>query len=55
MILFNIMVSSSMFFFCKLQARSQGAKVTAVTAVVTGKEVESEAITLHRELQCERE
>ncbi|XP_034565301.1 laminin subunit gamma-3 isoform X1 [Notolabrus celidotus] len=34
----------------ELQARTEGAKVTALSSVVTGKEMESDAITLHREL-----
>ncbi|XP_061913004.1 laminin subunit gamma-3 [Entelurus aequoreus] len=34
----------------ELQARAQGAKVLALTSVVAGKEVESEAISLHRDL-----
>ncbi|XP_029371382.1 laminin subunit gamma-3 isoform X2 [Echeneis naucrates] len=34
----------------ELQAQAQGAKVLALSAVVAGKEVESEAITLHREV-----
>ncbi|XP_056260145.1 laminin subunit gamma-3 [Seriola aureovittata] len=34
----------------QLQAQAQGAKVVALSAVVSGKEVESEAIALHREL-----
>uniref|UniRef100_A0A8D3AEZ2 Laminin, gamma 3 n=1 Tax=Scophthalmus maximus TaxID=52904 RepID=A0A8D3AEZ2_SCOMX len=33
------------------RARAQGAKVEALSAVVAGKEVESEAISLHRELE----
>lgn len=39
--------------FFKLQAHAQGAKVVALSSVVTGKEVESDAIALHRELECE--
>lgn len=39
--------------FLKLQARAQEAKVVALSSVVTGKEVESDAIALHRELQSE--
>lgn len=39
--------------FLKLQARAQEAKVTALASVVEGKEVESDAIMLHRELECE--
>ncbi|XP_059214275.1 laminin subunit gamma-3 [Centropristis striata] len=35
----------------ELQARAQGAKVAALSSVVRGKEVESDAITLHRELE----
>ncbi|XP_040915110.1 laminin subunit gamma-3 isoform X1 [Toxotes jaculatrix] len=34
----------------ELQAHTQGAKVMALSSVVSGKEVESEAIALHREL-----
>lgn len=37
----------------ELQARAEGAKVAALSAVVEGKDVESDAITLHRELDCE--
>lgn len=36
-----------------MQADAEGAKVAALSSVVTGKEVESDAIALHRELQCE--
>lgn len=39
--------------FLKLQARAQGAKVMALSSVVTGKEVESDAIALHRKLERE--
>lgn len=39
--------------FLKLQAHAQGAKVVALSSVVAGKEVESEAIALHRELESE--
>ena len=39
--------------FFKLHAHAQGAKVMALSSVVTGKEVESDAIALHRELECE--
>ncbi|KAM3600568.1 uncharacterized protein V6R79_025240 [Siganus canaliculatus] len=35
----------------ELQARAQGAKIAVLSSVVTGKEVESEAIALHRELE----
>ncbi|TKS84714.1 Laminin subunit gamma-3 [Collichthys lucidus] len=35
----------------ELQARVQGTKVTALTSVVKGKEVESDVITLYRELE----
>ncbi|XP_035524349.1 laminin subunit gamma-3 isoform X2 [Morone saxatilis] len=35
----------------ELQARAQGAKVKALSSVVTGKEVESDVITLHKELE----
>lgn len=42
-----------MFLFLKFQARAEEAKVAALSAVVSGKEVESEAITLHRELGSE--
>ncbi|CAB1318789.1 unnamed protein product, partial [Coregonus sp. 'balchen'] len=35
----------------KLTAQAQGSKVTALSSVVTGKEVESEAIALRRELE----
>ncbi|KAF3849317.1 hypothetical protein F7725_015814, partial [Dissostichus mawsoni] len=35
----------------ELRAHAQGSKVMALTSVVRGKEVESEAIALHRELQ----
>ncbi|XP_073334366.1 laminin subunit gamma-3 [Pagrus major] len=35
----------------ELQARAQEAKVVALSSVVTGKEVESDAIALHRELE----
>ncbi|XP_028456669.1 laminin subunit gamma-3-like [Perca flavescens] len=35
----------------ELHAHAQGAKVMALSSVVTGKEVESEAIALHRELE----
>ncbi|XP_044031394.1 laminin subunit gamma-3 [Siniperca chuatsi] len=35
----------------ELQARVHGAKVIALSSVVTGKEVESDAIALHRELE----
>ncbi len=37
--------------FLKLQARAQVAKVKTLSSVVTGKEVESDAITLHKELE----
>jgi len=37
----------------KLQARAQGSKVTALSSVVAGKEVESDAIVLHRGLERE--
>ncbi|XP_076613354.1 laminin subunit gamma-3 [Chaetodon auriga] len=35
----------------ELQARAQGAKAVALSSVVAGKEVESEAIALHRNLE----
>ncbi|XP_068430777.1 laminin subunit gamma-3 [Clinocottus analis] len=35
----------------QMRAHAQGSKVAALSSVVTGKEVESEAIALHRELQ----
>ncbi|XP_060916773.1 laminin subunit gamma-3 [Labrus mixtus] len=35
----------------KLHARTEGAKVMALSSVVAGKEMESDAITLHRELE----
>nr|XP_040053897.1 laminin subunit gamma-3 isoform X2 [Gasterosteus aculeatus aculeatus] len=35
----------------EMQADAEGAKVAALSSVVTGKEVESDAIALHRELQ----
>ncbi|KAA8584390.1 hypothetical protein FQN60_008175 [Etheostoma spectabile] len=35
----------------ELHAHAQGAKVMALSSVVTGKEVESDAIALHRELE----
>ncbi|XP_053267613.1 laminin subunit gamma-3 [Pleuronectes platessa] len=35
----------------ELRARAQGAKVLALSSVVAGKEMESEAISLHRELE----
>ncbi|TNN53381.1 Laminin subunit gamma-3 [Liparis tanakae] len=35
----------------ELQARAQGSKVTALSSVVAGKEVESDAIVLHRGLE----
>lgn len=35
----------------ELQARAEGAKVMALSSVVTGKEVESDTIALHRELE----
>ncbi|XP_062333878.1 laminin subunit gamma-3 [Osmerus eperlanus] len=35
----------------ELQARTQGSKAMALSSVVTGKEVESDIITLHRELE----
>ncbi|XP_068190889.1 laminin subunit gamma-3 [Antennarius striatus] len=34
----------------ELRARTQGSKVTALSSVVTGKEVESDAMALHREV-----
>lgn len=37
----------------EMQARAGGAKLTALSAVVEGKEVESNAITLHQEVNCE--
>lgn len=42
-----------MRLFLQLQARAQEAKVRALSSVVEGKEVESEATTLHRELDRE--
>lgn len=39
--------------FLKLQARTQAAKVMALSSVVQGKEVESDAIVLHRQLERE--
>lgn len=42
-----------MCLFLKLQAHAQGAKVVALSSVVTGKKVESETIVLHRELESE--
>ncbi|KAK7896102.1 hypothetical protein WMY93_021427 [Mugilogobius chulae] len=36
-----------------IQARAQEAKLTALSSVVSAKEVESEAIALHRGLECE--
>uniref|UniRef100_UPI0037E9A314 laminin subunit gamma-3 n=1 Tax=Semicossyphus pulcher TaxID=241346 RepID=UPI0037E9A314 len=35
----------------KLQAHTQGAKVVALSSVVTGKQMESDAIALHRDLE----
>ncbi|KAK2888099.1 hypothetical protein Q8A73_019547 [Channa argus] len=35
----------------ELQARARGAKVVALSSVVTGKEVESEVVSLHKELE----
>lgn len=37
----------------ELQARAEGAKVAALSAVVEGKDAESDATTLHREVDCE--
>ena len=42
------------FVHIKLQARTQGSKAMALSSVVTGKEVESDVITLHRELEGEQ-
>lgn len=39
--------------FLKLKAHGQEAKIIALSSVVSGKEVESEAIALHRGLECE--
>lgn len=38
-------------FFLQLQGQVQEAKVSALTSVVFGKKVESEAITLHKKVE----
>lgn len=40
-------------FFLQLQGRAQAANTAALTSVVKGKEVESEAITLHKKIESE--
>lgn len=41
-------------FFRKLRARTHEAKVIALSSVVGGKDVESQALLLHRELEREQ-
>lgn len=45
--------SNTLYLLLKLQSKAQGAEAAAVSSVVMGKEVESETITLHRELESE--
>lgn len=49
----NLVMFSSVYLFLKLRSHAQAAKVVALSSVVTGKEVESDAISLHRELESE--
>ena len=53
-VLSHLPVCVCVFVHIKLQARTQGSKAMALSSVVTGKEVESDVITLHRELEGEQ-
>lgn len=46
--------ANTFLFFHKLQARTHEAKVVALASVVEGKDVESEAMLLRRQLEGER-
>lgn len=48
------LLAVTFLLFHKLQARSHEAKVVALTSVVDGKDVESEAMLLRRQLEGER-